>query len=192
MQAAYFFLIASAFLSAAYVGAIHSYPKVAVAVGVLGVFFSACFYMFEVRIRELLHAAEDALAPAQRALAEATDEPTFKICDRVKTPRYPRTAYSTVIRTLLLVTSIAFLCGIINAAYASLESPVALSLRDELLLLVVYRSVVVLGAIAFDYWAQKLVAHDRATTSLAQYLTALALAGTGIFALVVSTIRPLR
>lgn len=192
MRAVYFFLIASAFLSTAYVGAIHSYPRVAIAVGVVGVLFSVCFYMFEVRIRELLHAAEDALVPAQQALAEATDEPAFKICDRVKTPEHPRTAYSTVIRTLLLVTSIGFLCGIINGAYVSLESPVALSLRDDLLLLVIYRSVVVLGAIAFVYWAQKLVARDRATRSLAQYLTALALAGTGIFALLVSAIRPLR
>jgi hypothetical protein len=193
MQAVDFFLVASAFLSAAYVSALRfTHPMVAAGVAALGIWFSICFYHLGLRIRELLRAGEAALAPAQRVLAELTGVPAFKICDRVENPERPHTAYSRVITKLTWVTSVGFGLGIIYAVYVTLRNHGASGARDELLLLVTYRSLVVLAAMVVLYWAQRLVAQNRATMSLFQSVTALALAGAGVIALVVSAIRPLR
>src|SRR5258705_7826150 len=71
MQAVNFFLVATAFLSTAYVAALR-FPVVAIGVSALGTLFSLVFYRFEIRIQELLKAGEKALYPAQRRLADLT------------------------------------------------------------------------------------------------------------------------
>jgi hypothetical protein len=193
MQAVNFFLVASAFLCTAYVSALHfSYLKVAAGVGVLGALFSICFYLFEIRIRELLHAGEEALAPSQRVLAELTGISAFTICDKVKDPRYRWTAYSVVIRSLFGITTVGFSVAALYAAFIAWQTPTALSAHGELLLLVIYRSIVVLAAVAALYLGATLVARDRSTATLQRYIVAFALTGVGIFALAASAIRPLK
>ena len=60
MQAVNFFLVASTFLSAAYVSALHfSLPVVAAGVSGLGMMASVCFYLFELRIRKLVKRLKD-------------------------------------------------------------------------------------------------------------------------------------
>lgn len=119
MQAVDFFLVAVAFLSAAYVSALHfGLPAVAAGVAVLGVMASVCFYLFETRIRELLKAGEAALKPAQRALAELTGVAEFKICDVVERPKYWFTSYNKIIKILYGFTVVAFLIGFVYAAWS--------------------------------------------------------------------------
>src|SRR5258708_39837328 len=65
MQAVNFFLVATAFLSTAYVAALR-FPSVAVGVSALGALFSLVFYRFEIRIQELVKAGAKALYPAQQ------------------------------------------------------------------------------------------------------------------------------
>ena len=116
MQAVDFFLVTSAFLSAAYVSALHfTLPVVAAGVGLLGVLASVFFFLFEMRIRELVKAAEDALRPAQRALAQETGVEAFEICEIVEVAKFRYSSYHRVITLLYCVTAIAFLGGILYA-----------------------------------------------------------------------------
>jgi hypothetical protein len=193
MQAVNFFLLASAFLSAAYVSALRfTYPLVAVGVAALGVGFSVCFNRFELRIQELLRAGEAALAPAQGMLAEVVRLPEIRICERVEKPQRRFTAYSSVIRALHWVTAVGFLGGVIYAAYLGLRRPLRPSAHDELLVLLTYRSVVVLAAVAILHSARNLAAGDRTTLNWFRYAIAFALASAGIVTLLLSVLRPLR
>src|SRR5438552_14800921 len=72
LQAVNFFLIATAFLVKAYVDTI-PHPFMGAAIALIGIIISACFYLFEIRIRQLVKAGENALIPVQQLLAELTD-----------------------------------------------------------------------------------------------------------------------
>lgn len=181
MQAVNFFLVATAFLSTAYVAALH-FPAVAAGVSALGTLFSFTFYRFEIRIQELLKAGEKALYPAQQRLADLTGIQEFKICETVETAKRPFTKYSTVIRTLYGSTALAFVTGLMYAISR-------VSNEDGSLPVIAYRILVVLAAVAALYLGQNLAARDRATLNWFQYVIALALVGAGIFILVVSAIR---
>ncbi len=184
MQAVNFFLVATAFLSTAYVAALR-FPAVAVGVSALGTLFSLVFYRFEIRIQELVKAGEKALYPAQQRLADLTGMQEFKICETVETARRPFTKYSTVIRTLYGSTAAGFLMGLTYAIGR-------ISNEAEPLPVIAYRIFVVLAAVAALYLGQKLVARDRATLNWFQCVIAFALVSAGIFVLVVSAIRLLR
>lgn len=184
MQAVNFFLVATAFLSTAYVAALR-FPAVAVGVSALGILFSLTFYGFEIRIQELLKAGERALYRAQQRLADLTQMEEFKICEAVETAKIPLTKYSKVIRTLYGNTAVGFVLGLV---YASGR----LSNDDESHPVITYRIVVVLAATATLYLGQRLAARDRATLNWLQCAIALALVGAGVFVLVVSAIRLLR
>jgi hypothetical protein len=181
MQAVNFFLVATAFLSTAYVGAIR-FPAVAAGVSALGTLFSFVFYRFEIRIQELLKAGEKALYPAQQRLADLTGIQEFKICETVETAKRPFTKYSTVIRTLYGSTAFGFLMGF---AYAISR----LSIEDSSSLVIAYRIFIILAAVAALYLGQKLVARDRLSLNWFQCLIALALVCAGIFILVLTAIR---
>jgi hypothetical protein len=115
MQAVNFFLVASTFLSAAYVSALHfSLPVVAAGVSGLGMMASVCFYLFELRIRELVKAAEGSLKLAQEKLAELTGVPALMICVSVEDPKYGW-SYHKVIRMLYGLSALAFLLGFVYA-----------------------------------------------------------------------------
>jgi hypothetical protein len=184
MQAVNFFLVATAFLSTAYVAALR-FPVVAMGVSALGTLFSFVFYRFEIRIQELVKAGEKALYPAQQKLADLTGMQEFKICETVETARVPFTKYSTVIRTLYGSTAAGFLMGLTYAIGR-------VSNEEGSLPMIAYRIVVVLAAVAAIYLGQKLVARDRTTLYWFQCVIAFALVGAGIFVLVVSAIRLLR
>jgi len=184
MQAVNFFLVATAFLSTAYVAALR-FPAVATGVSALGILFSLVFYRFEIRIQELVKAGEKALYPAQQKLADLTGMPEFKICETVETAGRPFTKYSTVIRALYGSTAIGFLLAFTYAIGRAWE-------EDEPLPVIAYRTVVVMAAVAALYLGQKLVARDRTSLNWFQCVIAFALVGAGIFVLVASVIRLLR
>ncbi len=184
MQAVNFFLVATAFLSTAYVAALR-FPVVAMGVSALGTLFSFVFYRFEIRIQELVKAGEKALYPAQQKLADLTGMQEFKICETVETARVPFTKYSTIIRTLYGSAAAGFLMGLTYAIGR-------VSNEEGSLPMIAYRIFVVLAAVAALYLGQKLVARDRTTLNWFQCVIAFALVGAGIFVLVVSAIRLLR
>lgn len=88
MRAVHFFLLTSAFLVAGFGAAMTSQHRgVAVGIGGAGATLAVLFLLFEIRIRELLKAGEDALKPLESLLAMAQSIDTLKIATRVDTPR---------------------------------------------------------------------------------------------------------
>jgi hypothetical protein len=185
MQAVNFFLVATAFLSTAYVAALR-FPPVAIGVSALGILFSLVFYRFEIRIQELVKAGERAMSPAQQKLADLTGIQEFKICATVEIAKRPLTKYSIVIRALYGSTAGGFILALIYAVGRVLEA------NEPPLPMIVYRTVVVLAAVLTLYLGQNLVARDRTKLNWFQCLIALVLVSAGVFVLVTSMIRLLR
>jgi hypothetical protein len=193
MQAVNFFLVAAAFLTAAYVNAIqYAHPVVAIGVAALGVFFCLVFYAFELRIRELIKTGEKALGQAQQKLAAITGLGEFEICKLVEKPRYPITSYHKVIRSLYMLTGITFLIGVGYAVHLS-SYPVPVSgIGRELLIIALYRFVLLLGGILSVYWAQRLILSTQASLRWLNYVFAGAFGTIGILVLALSALKPLK
>lgn len=114
MQGVNFFLVAVTFLSAAFVGAMQNHDKrMAVAIGVFGVFITVCFSRLELRVRELIHAGEAAMKPLQVKLAQDSGVPELRILEKVEHPATCLTKYSHVIRLLHWIAGISFLLAAI-------------------------------------------------------------------------------
>jgi hypothetical protein len=184
MQGVNFFLVATAFLTTAYVAALRS-PGVAAGVSALGAMFSLVFYRFEIRIQELVKAGERALFPSQKNLAELTGLQEFKICEYVENAKTPFTKYSIVIRTLYGSTAAGFLLAFTYAIASA-------SNEDWSIPVIAYPICVLLAAVVSLYLGQKLVARDRATLNWFQCAIAFVLVSAGIFVLVVIAIRLVR
>jgi hypothetical protein len=69
MQSLYYFLLAVAFLSAAYVGALTRADIVAVSIAVVGLLLTFAFRRLELRSRELIHLGEAALRKVEQEMA---------------------------------------------------------------------------------------------------------------------------
>lgn len=69
MQSLYYFLIAVAFLSAAYVGALTRSDIVAASIAILGLLLTLAFRRLELRSRELIHLGEAALRAIEEEMA---------------------------------------------------------------------------------------------------------------------------
>lgn len=185
-----FFLVASAFLSAAYVSALHySDPAVALGIGLLGAWSTVCFGRFEIRVRELLKAAEAALYPLQGRLADETGVVELNLCKRVEVPHYPFTSYNKVIKALHWVTGAAFTAG---ALWAAREIWPGSSNHDsgaEVTLLMVNRVTIILSGIACIYFAYKTAVTDREKLTWIHYALVAVLACAGLFILLLNAIR---
>jgi hypothetical protein len=119
LQSVNFFLIAMAFLSAAFVTAAKDRMYlVAAGVAVLATATSYFFYRIERRIRSLLHAAEKAISPLQKRLADVLDIESLSIVDRVEEAQPGEWKYSKVFRYLYFTTGAAFALGLL---YVGLE-----------------------------------------------------------------------
>jgi hypothetical protein len=181
MQAVNFFLVATAFLSSAYVAALRV-PPVAMGVSALGILFSITFYGFELRIQELLKAGEKALYRAQRCLAEETGIAEFNICEAVEIARIPVTRYSKVIRTLYGTTAVGFIGGLAYAINHFSNGDGAPPINS-------LRIIIVLAATFSLYLGQKLATREDVTPEWLRIAFAIALLGTGICLLALSAIR---
>lgn len=125
LQTVNFFLIASAFLFAAYVTAIKDdLALVAGAVAALGVSIALYFYMLELRVQFLIKAAERAMAPMQRKLAEKLENEHLKIVDVVEDGTVGMWKYSKVFRLLYMSTGVVFVAGVAFSITNSLNKAV--------------------------------------------------------------------
>ncbi len=116
MKSLNYFFLAVSLLVAAYVTALkYVHPAVAAGIGIVGVLTAICFSSFELRIKELINAGEDAMKASETCLAKYTGNPLFNITQRVEVPKRRITAYSVVIPSIHLLMAAAFLGGAMYA-----------------------------------------------------------------------------
>lgn len=120
LQSVNFFLIAMAFLSAAFVAATKErMHAVASGVAILAATISFLFYRVERRIRSLLHAAEDAIDPLQERLARSIDLEAIRIVSRVEDGKPGEWKYSKVFRYLYFITGATFILGLLYVSWSA-------------------------------------------------------------------------
>ncbi len=118
MQCINFFLVAVAFLVAAFVTVLKEQQyAVGAAVGLLAAWLSWWFHRLELRTRELVKAGERAMKPLQRRLSEEVGIPELDILRLVETPEKKWTSYGDVIWVLHWTTLLVFLIGSGYALY---------------------------------------------------------------------------
>jgi len=123
LQSVNFFLVATAFLSAAFVTAAkEKMYVVAGGVAILGACLAFFLYRMERRIRSLIHASEDAIGPLQDKLAEALEIDALRIIQRVEAGKPGEWKYSKVFRYVYCATGIAFVLGLLYVAWAAVSS----------------------------------------------------------------------
>lgn len=112
MKSVNFFIVTIAFLTAAYVSSLRfSQPLTALVICAVGLILTVCFSRFDLRIRELLEASENVLAPLQQQLATQTGIDSLRMSALVKKGKLPFTRYSRVIGALHITAGAMFLLG---------------------------------------------------------------------------------
>jgi len=86
MQTFNFFLIATAFLIAAYASLLEKLPLAALAVALIGAWIAFWFTRLDNRTRQLIDAGEDVLKACQESLAKSTNIPALEILRKVEKP----------------------------------------------------------------------------------------------------------
>jgi hypothetical protein len=105
-----FFLVAMAFLSAAYVAALRGNLRyIAAAVCLIGLVISGAFLLLDVRNSELSHAGEVPLKELQDRLAAALEMDSLRISEETDRPRYGWVSHGNVIKGVHILAMIAFI-----------------------------------------------------------------------------------
>jgi hypothetical protein len=115
MQAFNFFVVATAFLIAAYASLLEKHPPAAGFLGIVGAWLTVWFNRLDARNRQLVKAGERALAASETRLAALTGDPHLKIIDAVDRPDPGASSYHYVINVIQWTIFAAFLLG---AGYA--------------------------------------------------------------------------
>jgi hypothetical protein len=115
LQAFNFFVVATAFLSAAYASLLEKYPGASFIIALVGAWLCFWFNRLEARSRQLVKAGESALIVSQRRLATLADNPDLKILDAVEQSVSGSSSYRRVINVVQYTFLVLFLIG---AAYA--------------------------------------------------------------------------
>ncbi len=124
LQAVNFFLVATAFLTAAFVTAAkEKLFALAAAVAILAICISMYFYRMERRVRSLIHASENAIGPLQAALSKQLGVEPLCIVSHVEDARAGEWKYSKVFRHLYFTTGITFVLGLLYSAWAAYNAP---------------------------------------------------------------------
>jgi disulfide bond formation protein DsbB len=116
MQTFNFFLIATAFLIAAYASLLEKLPLAALAVALIGAWIAFWFTRLDNRTRQLIDAGEDVLKACQESLAKSTNIPALEILRKVEKPTPDASSYRVIIAVIEWTIMFAFL---FLAAYAS-------------------------------------------------------------------------
>jgi len=116
MQTFNFFLVATAFLVAAYAGLLDKRPFAALIVAVVGAWLAFWFTRLDHRNRQLVKAGEKALSLFEHALAERLQQPTLKILESVEQSERGASSYRIVIAMIQWAIFLAFVGGAIYAA----------------------------------------------------------------------------
>ena len=121
MQAFNFFVVATAFLIAAYASLLDKEPAAAVVLAIVGAWLAFWFNRLDARSRQLVEAGEDALRVSQARLANLADNQSLMILDAVDELAPGASSYRRVI-TLIQWTIIAlFLLAAIYAIRLSFK-----------------------------------------------------------------------
>jgi hypothetical protein len=115
MQCFNFFLVATGFLVAAYASAINNLPAVALWVSILGAWVAFWFNRLDVRSKDLIKAAENALESYEDIIATAAGVDSIKLVSIVEHPRRGVPSFSWTFR---FVQSAIFLLFVAGAFYA--------------------------------------------------------------------------
>jgi hypothetical protein len=118
MQSVYYFIVAIAFLFGAFTQASNAdNHTLALAVSLLGGCVSYIFYRLEMRVRSLIHAAENALEPLENDLAKLTHVPSIKVVSLVRSPQRGSWPYSKVFRLLYASAGTAFALAVLYSVW---------------------------------------------------------------------------
>lgn len=114
LQTVNFFLVAAAFLTAAYVTAIkEQMHEISAVIALVGVLISYYFYRMECRVKAIIKAAEKAMEPIQDELATILSNDAVRIIALVENGGEEQWKYSKVFRFLFTTAGIAFGAGLI-------------------------------------------------------------------------------
>jgi hypothetical protein len=117
MQTFNFFLVATAFLIAAYASLLEKLPLAALVLALVGAWISFWFTRLDNRTRQLIKAGEKALAICQASFARKADIPELEILPAVEKPAADSYSYSTIIAVIEWTVAAVFLASAAYAAY---------------------------------------------------------------------------
>jgi hypothetical protein len=100
MQTFNFFLVATGFLVAAYGSLLDEHRGGAIVVALLEAWLAMWFSRLDARTRQLVKAAERALAVSEALLAKTSSTPEFRIVEAVEQPEPGASSYGSVIKTV--------------------------------------------------------------------------------------------
>jgi Flp pilus assembly protein TadB len=116
MQSFNFFLIATAFLIAAYASLLEKLPLAALIVALVGAWIAFWFTRLENRTRQLIKAGEKALRICQSSIAEKANISALEILREVEEPAKDASSYRIIIAVIEWTIVTVFL---FSAAYAA-------------------------------------------------------------------------
>jgi hypothetical protein len=115
MQTFNFFLVATAFLVAAYASLLDKHCLAALFVALVGAWIAFWFTRLDNRTRQLIDAGEDVLKVSQARLAEAANIAALKISEKVEKPTECAFTYGVIIAVIEWTIVVVF---ILAAGYA--------------------------------------------------------------------------
>jgi hypothetical protein len=119
MQAFNFFVVATAFLIAAYASILEKQPGAAAFLAAVGAWLTLWFNRLDARSRQLVEAGEDALRVSQARLASIADNPHLKVLDAVDERRPLVFPYRSVINVIQGTIFALFVFGAALAIWLS-------------------------------------------------------------------------
>jgi hypothetical protein len=122
MQTFNFFLIATAFLIAAYASLLEKLPLAALAVSLVGAWIAFWFTRLDNRTRQLIDAGEDVLKTCQESIAKRANIPALEILKKVENLSPDASSYRIIIAIIEWTIFSVFL---FLAAYASYRAGVS-------------------------------------------------------------------
>jgi hypothetical protein len=115
MQTFNHFLVATAFLIAAYAALLEKHRLPAAVVALVGAFVAWSFNRLDYRCRQLVKAGEIVLAVCQARLSERADIADLKIIEVVEQPGSSARSYGHMINVIQWITGAVFLLGAVYA-----------------------------------------------------------------------------
>jgi hypothetical protein len=115
MQAFNFFVVATAFLIAAYASIIERHPVAAAVLALVGAWLTVWFNRLDARSCQLVEAGEDALKVSQSRLASLADNQSLMILEAVDEPVPGASSYR---RVITVIQSTIFALFVLGAIYA--------------------------------------------------------------------------
>jgi hypothetical protein len=121
MQAFNFFVVATAFLIAAYASLLEEKPAAAAVLAFVGAWLAYWFNRLDARTRQLVEAGEDALRVSQARLASIAENQSLMILDAVDELAPGASSYCRLITVIQWTIFALFLAGFLYAIRLSLS-----------------------------------------------------------------------